>query len=43
MAMRGTASDMVLYFYARVPLDDLETTGDIQPMEQLADWDPNAY
>nr|WP_211336488.1 hypothetical protein [Nocardia tenerifensis] len=42
MAMRGTASELVLYFYQRVPLDGLETTGDTQPMEQLADWDPNA-
>jgi hypothetical protein len=42
MAMRGAASELVLYFYERVPLDGLETTGDTEPMEQLADWDPNA-
>ncbi|MFE0012700.1 hypothetical protein ACFVZX_40410, partial [Streptomyces erythrochromogenes] len=41
LAMRGTASELVLYFYARVPLDGLETIGDTEPMEQLADWDPN--
>lgn len=23
-------------------LDGLETTGNTEPMEQLADWDPNA-
>jgi hypothetical protein len=42
MAMRGAASELVLYFYERVPLDGLETIGDTEPMEQLADWDPNA-
>ncbi|WP_174535863.1 maleylpyruvate isomerase N-terminal domain-containing protein [Micromonospora chalcea] len=42
MVMRGTASDMVLYLYDRIPLDSLENTGVTRPMEQLADWDPNA-
>ncbi|SNT63177.1 TIGR03083 family protein [Asanoa hainanensis] len=42
LAIRGAASDLVLYFYARVPLDVLETTGDTEPMERLADWDPYA-
>ncbi|MEV7511517.1 maleylpyruvate isomerase family mycothiol-dependent enzyme [Streptomyces sp. NPDC091201] len=42
LVMRGTASDLVLYFYARLPMDDLENTGDTGPMEQLAEWDPNA-
>ncbi len=42
MAMRGAASELVLYFYDRVPLDGVETTGDTEPMEQLAEWDPNA-
>ncbi|WP_371664654.1 maleylpyruvate isomerase N-terminal domain-containing protein [Streptomyces sp. NBC_00280] len=42
MAMRGAASELILYFYARVPLDGLETTGDTEPMDQLAEWDPNA-
>ncbi|MEW2427382.1 maleylpyruvate isomerase N-terminal domain-containing protein [Micromonospora sp. NPDC047644] len=42
MALRGAASDMILYFYQRVPLDSLEATGDTTPMEQLADWDPTA-
>jgi hypothetical protein len=42
MAMRGAASELVLYFYERLPLDGVETTGDTEPMEQLADWDPNA-
>ncbi|MEV7171282.1 maleylpyruvate isomerase family mycothiol-dependent enzyme [Streptomyces sp. NPDC093224] len=42
LVMRGTASDLVLYFYARLPMDALENTGDTRPMEQLAEWDPNA-
>ncbi|NUT99141.1 MAG: hypothetical protein HOY78_44770, partial [Saccharothrix sp.] len=42
LAVRGPASDLVLYCYARLPLDVLETTGDPKPMEQLADWDPTA-
>ncbi|GAB3939566.1 hypothetical protein GCM10027614_22030 [Micromonospora vulcania] len=42
MAVRGAASDLVLYLYDRVPLDGLESTGDTEPMEQLAEWDPNA-
>jgi hypothetical protein len=42
LAMRGAASEMVLYFYQRIPFDGLETTGDTEPMEQLADWDPTA-
>lgn len=42
LTMRGEARELVLYFYARLPLDSLECTGDTEPMEQLADWDPNA-
>ncbi|WP_329501455.1 hypothetical protein [Kitasatospora herbaricolor] len=34
--------ELVLCFYDRIPLDGLETTGDAEPMEQLAEWDPNA-
>jgi uncharacterized protein (TIGR03083 family) len=42
MVIRGRASDLVLYFYDRLPLDGLEITGDAEPMERLAEWDPNA-
>lgn len=42
MTVRGAASELVLYCYDRVPLDGLEITGDAEPMEQLANWDPNA-
>ncbi|VVJ21842.1 Uncharacterised protein [Amycolatopsis camponoti] len=41
-AMRGTASELVLCFYEHVPLDSLEITGDIEPVEQLAAWEPDA-
>jgi hypothetical protein len=42
LVVRGAASELVLYFYERAPLDALETAGDTEPMERLADWDPNA-
>ncbi|GIG70492.1 maleylpyruvate isomerase family mycothiol-dependent enzyme [Phytomonospora endophytica] len=42
LTVRGTAGEMVLYLYDRVPFDSLEVTGDTTPMDQLAEWDPNA-
>ncbi|GLY44594.1 hypothetical protein Amsp01_106170 [Amycolatopsis sp. NBRC 101858] len=42
VAMRGAASELVLCFYERVGLDGLELTGDIEPVEQLAGWNPDA-
>jgi hypothetical protein len=42
LAVRGAASELVLYLYARIPFDALEITGDPEPMEQLAEWDPTA-
>ncbi|MFI1524876.1 hypothetical protein [Kitasatospora cineracea] len=41
LVVRGTASELVLYFYARTPFEGLEITGDTEPMEQPAEWDPN--
>ena len=41
-AMRGAASELVLCFYERIPLDGLEFTGDTEPVEQLAAWVPDA-
>ncbi|MFF4344078.1 maleylpyruvate isomerase family mycothiol-dependent enzyme [Kitasatospora sp. NPDC001540] len=41
LVVRGPASDLVLYFYARLPFDRLEITGDTAPMDRLAEWDPN--
>jgi uncharacterized protein (TIGR03083 family) len=41
LVMRGSASDLVLYCYDRIPLSSLEIVGNPEPMEQLAEWDPN--
>ncbi|MCE0537519.1 maleylpyruvate isomerase family mycothiol-dependent enzyme [Kineosporia rhizophila] len=40
VSVRGTASDLVLLFYGRVPLDDLKVEGDRQVYERLIGWDP---
>jgi uncharacterized protein (TIGR03083 family) len=38
---RGPASDLVLFFYGRIPLDSLEFEGDRRIFDQLAAWDPS--
>lgn len=38
---RGTASDLVLFFYGRRPLESLEFGGDRRIFDQLAAWDPS--
>jgi len=38
---RGTASDLVLFFYGRITLDSLEFDGDRRIFDQLAAWDPS--
>ena len=38
---RGPASDLVLFFYGRVPLDALYVEGDGRIFDQLASWDPS--
>ena len=38
---RGTASDLVLFFYGRIPLDSLKFKGDRRIFDQLAAWDPS--
>ncbi|MFE6966257.1 maleylpyruvate isomerase N-terminal domain-containing protein [Agromyces sp. NPDC057679] len=38
---RGTASDLVLFFYGRIPLESLEFQGDRRIFDQLAAWDPS--
>ncbi|SBT45284.1 maleylpyruvate isomerase N-terminal domain-containing protein [Micromonospora auratinigra] len=38
---RGTASDLVLFFYGRIPLEALEFAGDRRVFDQLAAWDPS--
>ncbi|MEY9904874.1 uncharacterized protein (TIGR03083 family) [Catenulispora sp. MAP12-49] len=42
LVTRGAASEVVLYLYDRIPFDSLENTGSTEPMDQLAEWDPNA-
>jgi uncharacterized protein (TIGR03083 family) len=38
--VRGTASEHVLAFYGRIPLDSLTIDGNRQLLDQLVDWDP---
>lgn len=38
---RGTASDLVLFFYGRIPIDSLKVEGDRRIFNQLAAWDPS--
>ncbi|MFI7430767.1 maleylpyruvate isomerase family mycothiol-dependent enzyme [Micromonospora sp. NPDC049836] len=38
---RGTASDLVLMFYGRVPLDSLTLEGDRRIFDRLIAWDPS--
>ena len=37
-----TASDFVLVFYDRLPLDTMQSEGGGRLLEQLRDWDPGA-
>ncbi|WP_328457704.1 maleylpyruvate isomerase family mycothiol-dependent enzyme [Amycolatopsis sp. NBC_00438] len=37
---RGTAHELVLSFYGRIPLDSLEFDGNRGLFDQLVDWDP---
>ena len=39
---RGTASELVLFFYGRIPPESLELGGDPQVFDQLFAWDPSA-
>lgn len=39
---RGTASDLVLMLYGRVPVDSLALEGDPRIFDQLFEWDPGA-
>lgn len=38
---QGTASDLVLMFYNRIPLDSLKLKGDRHIFDQLIAWDPS--
>jgi len=37
---RGTASELVLVMYGRIPLDSLKLDGDRRLFDQLIAWDP---
>ncbi|QTE31158.1 maleylpyruvate isomerase N-terminal domain-containing protein [Pengzhenrongella sicca] len=39
---RGTASELLLHFYGRLPLDALALMGDRRVFERLIEWDPGA-
>ena len=41
-ALRGTAGELVLAFYGRVPLDDLALSGDRRVLDRLVAWEPDA-
>jgi len=39
-SIRATASDLVLVFYNRIPLDSLEVGGDRLVIDRLVEWEP---
>jgi hypothetical protein len=39
VSARGTASDLVLAFYGRIPLDSLKLEGDRHLFDLLEKWD----
>ncbi|MCX5098975.1 hypothetical protein ACFWJS_23525 [Streptomyces sp. NPDC127061] len=39
---RGTAGDLVLAFYGRIPMDSLKLDGVRRLFDQLLAWDPDA-
>jgi MDMPI C-terminal domain len=39
---RGTANELVLAFYGRIPVDSLKLDGDRRTFDQLTAWDPDA-
>ncbi|MEV6596965.1 maleylpyruvate isomerase family mycothiol-dependent enzyme [Actinoplanes sp. NPDC051346] len=40
VSARGTASELVLVFYGRIPLDSLKLDGDLTIFDQLIAWEP---
>jgi hypothetical protein len=38
---RGTAAELVLVFYDRIPIDSLQLDGDLRLFDQLREWDPD--
>ena len=42
VSVQGSASDLVLLFYGRIPLDSVKTDGDRRIYDQVVAWDPDA-
>ena len=40
--MRGTASELVLVLYQRIPLESMQFEGELRHHQLLRDWDPGA-
>ncbi|WP_088964655.1 hypothetical protein [Micromonospora purpureochromogenes] len=40
-SLRGTASELVLAFYGRIPVDSLKLDGDRRLFELLIAWEPD--
>ena len=38
---QGTAGELVLVFYGRIPVDSLKLDGDLRLFDLLIAWDPN--
>jgi hypothetical protein len=41
-SLRGTASELALALYGRIPVDSLKVDGDRRPFDRLLEWDPDA-
>nr|BFE72348.1 hypothetical protein GCM10020092_056490 [Actinoplanes digitatis] len=42
VSVEGTASELVLLFYGRVPVESLKMEGDRRPFDLVVAWDPDA-
>ncbi|MFE3996438.1 maleylpyruvate isomerase N-terminal domain-containing protein [Streptomyces goshikiensis] len=40
LRLHGTASDLLLFMYDRIPATSLRIDGDLLPLDQLRDWEP---
>jgi len=41
MPARGTAAELVLVCYDRIPIDSLQLEGDLRLFDLLREWDPD--
>lgn len=42
VSARGTANELVMFFYGRIPADSLQLDGDRHVLDQLIAWEPGA-